>query len=323
MNGFGSPSFVYFLYAFKLVVYFGGAMAVISLTPGLGSLGDFSEWWSEPIVFQKFAVWTLLWEILGLGAGSMPLSFRFNPPIGGPLYWLRPGTVRLPPWPDRVPLTAGSYRTPVDNLALRGRPRHRPLPPPRWRDGRVRNRRRPFAQRRDHRAARLAGRPGPAGQGLVPRRPSRDLRPDPGGFAVRPGPVDRGLAVRPAFHLVGRRLVEAQQALSVRRLNDGEQRAARPAAVRQAAYVAELSGRHAAVARAGALRPLWDGSGVPAGRCCYHGRQRGRPDGGDRRNDPLPREHRLDVPARGPARVERLHDLRDRLPVRALRRRPA
>ncbi|MEK6328633.1 MAG: DUF3556 domain-containing protein, partial [Actinomycetota bacterium] len=116
VNGFGSPSFVYFLYAFKLVIYFGGAMAVISLTPGLGSLGDFSDWWSEPIVFQKLAVWALLWELLGLGAGSMPLSFRFKPLIGGPLYWLRPRTVRLPPWPDKIPLTAGSYRTLVDNV---------------------------------------------------------------------------------------------------------------------------------------------------------------------------------------------------------------
>jgi hypothetical protein len=114
LNGFGSPSFVYFLYAFKLVIYFGGAMAVISLTPGLGSLWDFTDWWTEPIVFQKLAVWTMLWEILGLGAGSMPLSFRFTPPIGGPLYWLRPGTVRLPPWPDKVPLTAGSHRTLLD-----------------------------------------------------------------------------------------------------------------------------------------------------------------------------------------------------------------
>jgi hypothetical protein len=110
-SGFGSPSFVYLLYAFKLVVYAGGALLVISLTPGLGSVGDFGDWWSEPIVFQKFAVWTLLWEILGLGAGSMPLSFRFIPPIGGPLYWLRPGTVRLPPWPDSVPLTKGTRRT--------------------------------------------------------------------------------------------------------------------------------------------------------------------------------------------------------------------
>jgi hypothetical protein len=44
----------------------------------------------------------------------MPLTFRFLPPIGGILYWLRPGTVRQPPWPERVPLTAGSRRTILD-----------------------------------------------------------------------------------------------------------------------------------------------------------------------------------------------------------------
>lgn len=114
LNGFGSPHFVYLVYIFKLVIYAAGAALVISTTPGLGGIGDFGDWWTEPIVFQKFAVWTLLWEILGLGAGSMPLSFRFNPPIGGPLYWLRPGRIRLPPWPDRVPFTAGTRRTPLD-----------------------------------------------------------------------------------------------------------------------------------------------------------------------------------------------------------------
>jgi hypothetical protein len=44
----------------------------------------------------------------------MPLSFRFVPPIGGALYWLRPGTTRLPPWPDKVPFTKGTARTWVD-----------------------------------------------------------------------------------------------------------------------------------------------------------------------------------------------------------------
>lgn len=44
----------------------------------------------------------------------MPLTLRFLPPIGGILYWLRPGTVRLPPWPGKVPLTRGSRRTLVD-----------------------------------------------------------------------------------------------------------------------------------------------------------------------------------------------------------------
>src|SRR3954447_20444044 len=110
-NGFGSPSAVYLLYALKLVLYAGGALLAISTTPGLGGIGNFGDWWAQPIVFEKFALWTLLWEILGLGAGSMPLSFRFVPPIGGPLYWLRPGTVRLPPWPGRVPLTRGTRRT--------------------------------------------------------------------------------------------------------------------------------------------------------------------------------------------------------------------
>jgi hypothetical protein len=115
INGFGSPTAVYLLYAVKLVIYTLGAALVISATTaGLGGLGDFSEWWTEPIVFQKLAVWTLLWEILGLGCGSMPLTFRFKPLIGGVLYWLRPGTVRLPPWPDKVPLTAGSTRTVFD-----------------------------------------------------------------------------------------------------------------------------------------------------------------------------------------------------------------
>jgi hypothetical protein len=113
-NGFGSPTAVYLLYAFKLIVFTLGAFLAISLTPGLGSIGDIGDWWTQPIVFEKFAVWTLLWEILGLGAGSMPLSFRFIPPIGGPLYWLRPGTVRLPPWPERVPFTRGTRRTALD-----------------------------------------------------------------------------------------------------------------------------------------------------------------------------------------------------------------
>ncbi|MDX6595156.1 MAG: hypothetical protein QOI72_538, partial [Solirubrobacterales bacterium] len=44
-NGFGSPSFVYLLYALKLVVYAGGALLAISTTPGLGGIGSFGDWW--------------------------------------------------------------------------------------------------------------------------------------------------------------------------------------------------------------------------------------------------------------------------------------
>ena len=114
VNGFGTPTAVYLLYLFKLVLFSLGALLVISTTPGIGGLGDFGDWWTEPIVFQKLVVWTLLWEVLGIGSGSMPLTFRFAPPVGGFLYWLRPGTIRLAPWPSRVPLTAGTRRTIVD-----------------------------------------------------------------------------------------------------------------------------------------------------------------------------------------------------------------
>jgi hypothetical protein len=34
--------------------------------------------------------------------------------MGSILYWLRPNTIRLPPWPDRIPLTKGTTRTPLD-----------------------------------------------------------------------------------------------------------------------------------------------------------------------------------------------------------------
>jgi hypothetical protein len=115
VNGFGAPYAVYLLYLVKLVVYAGGGLLLISATTaGLGGLGNLGSWWTEPIVFQKAVVWTMLWEVLGLGAGSLPLTLRFSPMIGGVLYWLRPGTTRLPPWPERVPLTRGTGRTLFD-----------------------------------------------------------------------------------------------------------------------------------------------------------------------------------------------------------------
>jgi hypothetical protein len=115
LNGFGTPVAVYFLYVVKIVVYAGlGLLAIAATSDGLGGLGNIGDWWTQPIVFQKAVVWTMLWEVLGLGAGSLPLTLRFSPMIGGVLYWLRPGTTRLPPWPERVPLTRGTTRTMLD-----------------------------------------------------------------------------------------------------------------------------------------------------------------------------------------------------------------
>lgn len=113
-HGFGTPYAVYLLYSLKIALYVAAAAAIISLTPGLGGLGRIGDWWTQPIVYQKFIVFTLLFEVLGFGCGSGPLTGRFNPPIGGFLYWLRPNTIRLPAWPGKVPLTSGDTRTVVD-----------------------------------------------------------------------------------------------------------------------------------------------------------------------------------------------------------------
>jgi hypothetical protein len=107
LNGFGTPVAVYFLYVFKVLAYAGGGALLIFATSGWPA-------WTDPIVFQKAVIWTLLWEVLGLGAGSLPLTLRFSPMVGGFLYWLRPGTTRLPPWPERVPGTRGTTRTWLD-----------------------------------------------------------------------------------------------------------------------------------------------------------------------------------------------------------------
>lgn len=107
LNGFGTPVAVFFLYVFKVLAYAGLGALLIFATSGWPE-------WTAPIVFQKAVIWTLLWEVLGLGAGSLPLTLRFSPMVGGFLYWLRPGTTRLPPWPEKVPGTRGTTRTWLD-----------------------------------------------------------------------------------------------------------------------------------------------------------------------------------------------------------------
>ena len=118
INGFGVPGIVFVLYVVKLMIFVAGALLVIAASlRGSGGVSHIGRWWTQPIVFEKVAVWTLLWEILGLGSGSMQLTGRFSPVIGGVLYWLRPNTVRIPPWPERNPV-AGDYRRGAVDVAL-------------------------------------------------------------------------------------------------------------------------------------------------------------------------------------------------------------
>jgi Transmembrane protein of unknown function (DUF3556) len=87
LQGYGTPLVAYALYAAKVLIYIG----IWWLT-----LRGRGPW--EPIAFQKAILWNMLFEGLGLGCGSGPLTGRYSPPFGGFLYFLRPGTTRLPWW---------------------------------------------------------------------------------------------------------------------------------------------------------------------------------------------------------------------------------
>jgi len=115
LQGYGTPLAVYALYAFKVLLYVGGWVLFCSFTPGMGDLRAIGSWWLEPAAFQKAILWSLLFEVLGLGCGSGPLTGRYAPPLGGCLYFLRPGTTKLPLFP-RLPLLGGTRRTWLDVL---------------------------------------------------------------------------------------------------------------------------------------------------------------------------------------------------------------
>ncbi len=119
MQGYGTPLAIYFVYLLKIAAYVGGWLFFCTLSPSLGSAAEVASWWLHPIAFQKAIVWSLLFEILGLGCGSGPLTGRYLPPIGGALYFLRPGTTKLPVFP-RAALIGGFRRSALDVLLYAG-----------------------------------------------------------------------------------------------------------------------------------------------------------------------------------------------------------
>src|ERR1700739_582849 len=112
--GFGTPVALHLFYVVKILLYILGGWLFALATKGIDGFTNVASWWSEPIVFEKVVLYTMLFEVIGLGCGFGPLNNRFFPPMGSILYWMRFGTIRLPPWPDRVPLTRGTARKPVD-----------------------------------------------------------------------------------------------------------------------------------------------------------------------------------------------------------------
>lgn len=108
------PAVVYGLYVVKIaVLYVGGWAIFCALGPNVGSPLDATTWAFTATAFQKAVLWSLMYESLGFGCSTGPLTGRFIPPIGGFLHFLRPRTTKLslvPNWP----LLGGIHRTRLD-----------------------------------------------------------------------------------------------------------------------------------------------------------------------------------------------------------------
>ena len=113
-SGFGTPKQTVMFYVWKIFYYaLFGLIFCGAFTRGL-EFNNIAGWWDQPILYQKLMVWTILLEIMGLAATCGPLAFHFDPPIGGILYWWQNDTLRVPPYPNHVPFTKGTRRTPWD-----------------------------------------------------------------------------------------------------------------------------------------------------------------------------------------------------------------
>jgi hypothetical protein len=113
LQGYGSPAAVYAVYGVKVALYVLAWAFFCSLSPELGPVSRIGAWWLHPLAFQKAILWSMLFEGLGFGCGSGPLTGRYFPPVGGFLHFMRPGTTKLPLFP-RMPVFGGVRRTWLD-----------------------------------------------------------------------------------------------------------------------------------------------------------------------------------------------------------------
>jgi transmembrane protein DUF3556 len=113
LKGIGLPLPAYVFHGVKLCLFVLGWMFFCSFTPGLGNPWKLGSWWFEAIAFQKAFIWASLFEVLGLGCMSGPLGFHLWPPFTAFLHFLRPGTIKLAPFPN-LPLFGGKTRTWLD-----------------------------------------------------------------------------------------------------------------------------------------------------------------------------------------------------------------
>ncbi|NNL66809.1 MAG: DUF3556 family protein, partial [Myxococcales bacterium] len=105
-----NPLIITFLYWLKyFVLYLGGWAAFVSFGAGYPGFGSPGDWLFTADAFQRLLLWSLLYELAGFGCSMGPMNARFLPPIGGFLYFMRPGTTKLALFPG-APLIGGITR---------------------------------------------------------------------------------------------------------------------------------------------------------------------------------------------------------------------
>jgi len=109
-----NPPIVLILYWAKYLLLFAGGWTFwVSFSAGYPGFSKVGAWAFSNVAFQKAIAWAIFYELCGFGCGMGPMNARFNPPIGGLLHFLRPGTTKLPLFPG-APLVGGIRRTWLD-----------------------------------------------------------------------------------------------------------------------------------------------------------------------------------------------------------------
>jgi hypothetical protein len=109
-----TPRIVMAMYWAKyLLLYVGGWAFFVSFSTGHPGFSSPGAWAFTATAFQKAILWSIFYELMGLGCGMGPMNARFNPPLGGVLHFLRPGTTKLPLFPG-LPIVGGIHRTWLD-----------------------------------------------------------------------------------------------------------------------------------------------------------------------------------------------------------------
>ncbi|MFL6089617.1 MAG: DUF3556 domain-containing protein [Aeromicrobium sp.] len=115
VDGFGTPRMLHVVYVLKMLgLYFAVGLAITAGTSEYVQFTDPKTWFDNVVVYEKLVVWLMFLEVMGFGGTFGPLCGHFVPMLGNVRYWIRPGTIRMAPWANRVPLTGGDERTLVD-----------------------------------------------------------------------------------------------------------------------------------------------------------------------------------------------------------------